>query len=102
MLLSGAKLPGTTSCRLSSYGGPEMPCEEFKSAECKYKGAQSMWAQYAYEANKHLWGVSETRRKQILREKRAEMDECSQIMERHRSYCETCKAEWSTQNRIDR
>ena len=68
-----------------------MPCQAYLDAESKWESAKSTWTQYAYEQNRHLWGVSVTRRNQIVKESQAVMVENRQIMDGHQQFCEVCK-----------
>jgi hypothetical protein len=68
-----------------------MPCEQYRELERKHKSAMSRFSQFAYTANKHLWGVSERERKRIVKEEKENMTKYSQLMFSHRQGCEECK-----------
>jgi hypothetical protein len=70
-----------------------MTCQGYKSAEFKQTTAEKQYSQYALERNKHLWaGASEKQRRLIMHEARTTMEECHQVMDRHRLGCPICKA----------
>lgn len=70
-----------------------MPCKKYQDLEIQLKSARSRWAQFAYEANRHLRGVGDRKAKQIAKEEQAKQTELSQAMFRHRQHCEECKKE---------
>jgi hypothetical protein len=56
--------------------------------------AKDQYTQYAFERNKHLWcGATERQQRLILHEARATMDECNEIMSKHRLGCPIRKAD---------
>lgn len=73
-----------------------MPCEGYKLLESKLNAAKSRWAQFANQQNKRLWGVSERQRKQIIKEEKAAMEKCAELMNQHQAQCVACKAELQT------
>jgi hypothetical protein len=69
-----------------------MPCAEYERLKSNREHAQEAWAQYAYQQNSHLWGVSEHKRKELLKERQAALTEATNQLMAHRDNCALCKA----------
>ena len=69
-----------------------MPCRKYIDLEISYKSAQSRFAQYAYEQNRHLRGTSDTEAKRIVKQEKESMSTLSNEMFQHRENCPECKS----------
>ncbi len=68
-----------------------MPCNEYKDLDLHLQSAKRRYSQFAYEANRHLWGVSERERKRIVKEEQDNMSKYNHEMFQHRRTCDECK-----------
>jgi hypothetical protein len=69
-----------------------MPCDVYLKLESEYKSASQKYAQFTFEENRGIRGVSNTKAKELAREARARETAITQQMGDHRQNCETCKA----------
>jgi len=71
-----------------------MPCDGYKAAEYRHNQARNQYVRYALERNKNDWaGATERERRLLIHEARTAIDECDEIMRKHRLGCPACRAD---------
>lgn len=68
-----------------------MPCEDYEELQREFKYAREEYAQFAYEENRMLRGVSDSKARQIAKAAKEKMSELTKRMQYHRDGCEKCK-----------
>lgn len=68
-----------------------MPCDVFKKLESEHKRASPQYAQFTFEENRGIRGVSKTKAKQLARDATSRMRTLEQQINGHQQNCETCK-----------
>lgn len=67
-----------------------MPCDVWKQLAQKAKYNRQQFAYFAYGTST---GVSESKKKQLMKEHKREWETANRDAGTHRQYCEVCKAE---------
>jgi hypothetical protein len=70
-----------------------MACQKLHDLKLSERSARDRFAQYAYEQNKHLWGVSKTQAARIAKEEQARTVELTNEIDAHRAHCDVCLAD---------
>jgi hypothetical protein len=71
-----------------------MSCEKYKQLDMQLQSAKRRYSQFAYEANRHLWGVSERERNRIVKEELGNLSKYNNEMFQHRLTCDECKKDY--------
>lgn len=68
-----------------------MPCDTFKRLESEHERASQKYAQFTFEENRGIRGVSNTKAKQLARDARSHEQALSKQIISHQQNCEICK-----------